>query len=161
MSSPTRIPMTPEGKARLEATLKELKSVTRPALMAAIEEARGHGDLRENAEYHSAKDKQGLVVAQMAMIEDKLSRAQVIDPAELEPGGKVSFGMKVTLRDKKTDEEVVYRIVGAEEADVKQGLIAYDAPLARALFGKEEGDDVKFEAPKGVKTFEILSVDVP
>ncbi len=153
-----RVPMTPEGQQKLRLWLKDLKEVQRPAVVAAIEEARGHGDLRENAEYHAAKEKQGMIAAQMVMIEDKLSRAHVIDPSTMS-GAKIAFGATESLRDTATDEETTYKIVGGEEADAAFGLISYDAPLARALMGKEEGDEVKFNAPKGKRTFEVLSVE--
>jgi transcription elongation factor GreA len=158
MNPPSRVPMTPEGHRRLEALIKDLKAVQRPAIMIAIEEARAHGDLRENAEYHAAKEKQALIEAQIASTDDKLARAQVIDPTTLEMD-KVAFGATVTVRDTSTDEQLVYKIVGGEEADVRVGLISYDAPLARALVGKEEGDTVRFNAPKGLRTFEILNVE--
>lgn len=152
-----RVPMTPTGHAKLKATLKNLKEVERPAIVLAIEVARAHGDLKENAEYHSAKDKQGMIMAQIGLIEDRLSRAQVIDPASLDME-KVAFGATVTVLDQDADEEVTYQIVGSEEADVKVGRISYDAPLARALMGKEEGDEVIFNAPKGRCRYEVLEV---
>jgi len=142
----------------LRATLKNLKEVQRPENVLAIEEARAHGDLSENAEYHAAKEKQSLIAAQIATIEDKLSRIEVIDPSMLDME-KVVFGATVELLDLDTDDEVTYQIVGSDEADVTQGLISYDAPLARALIGKEEGDDVAVNTPKGVREYEVVGIE--
>lgn len=157
MSTAQRVPMTPTGHAKLRAALKDFKEVQRPANVLAIEEARAHGDLRENAEYHAAKEKQAMIAAMISDIEDKLSRAEVVDPTTI-TSSRIQFGATVTLQDEDSDEEIVYKIVGGEEADAKAGLISYDAPLARALIGKEEGDTVRFDAPKGKKVFEVLSV---
>ena len=153
-----RCPVTPQGLEQLRAILKDLKEVQRPANVLAIEEARAHGDLKENAEYHAAKEKQSLIAAQIATIEDKLSRVQVIDPLELDLE-KVVFGATVELLDVDTDDEVTYQIVGSDEADVTQGLISYDAPLARALIGKEEGDDVQVKTPKGIREYEVVGIE--
>ena len=156
--STQRTPMTPEGHAKVVAFLKDLKEVQRPANVVAIEEARAHGDLSENAEYSAAKEKQMWITTQISMAEDKLARAQIIDPKAVTME-KVAFGATVTLLDPKSDEEVTYKIVGGDEADVKLGLISYDAPLARALLGREEGDSVTFDAPKGRRKFEIVGVE--
>ena len=157
MNNVERCPVTPQGLERLRAMLKDLKEVQRPANVMAIEEARAHGDLKENAEYHAAKEKQSLIAAQIATIEDKLSRIQVIDPLELDLE-KVVFGATVELLDLDTDDEVTYQIVGSDEADVTKGLISYDAPLARALIGKEEGDDVQVKTPKGIREYEVVGI---
>ena len=156
--SVVRCPVTPRGQQQLRATLKNLKEVQRPENVLAIEEARAHGDLSENAEYHAAKEKQSLIAAQIATIEDKLSRIEVIDPSMLDME-KVVFGATVELLDLDTDDEVTYQIVGSDEADVTQGLISYDAPLARALIGKEEGDDVAVNTPKGVREYEVVGIE--
>ncbi len=153
-----RVPFTPEGHAKLVAFLKDLKEVQRPANVLAIEEARAHGDLRENAEYHAAKEKQGWIAAQIGLCEDRLSRALVIDPKTVTIT-KVAFGATVTVRDDETDEEQTYKIVGSNEADAKLGLISYDAPLARSLLGKEEGDEVVFTTPKGKRKLEIVALE--
>jgi transcription elongation factor GreA len=153
-----RVPVTPTGLLKLRAAMKNLKEVQRPANVQAIEEAREHGDLKENAEYHSAKEKQSMIVAQIAMVSDRLARAQVIDPATLDMD-KIAFGATVELLNLDTDEEVTYQIVGSEEADVASGRIAYDAPVARGMLGKEEGDEIRVKTPKGVREFEILSVE--
>jgi transcription elongation factor GreA len=149
--------MTPEGHAKLTAFLKDLKSVQRPANVRAIEEARAHGDLSENAEYHAAKDEQGMIVAQIAMAEDRLSRAQVIDPKTITME-RIAFGATVTLLNMNNDEEQVYKIVGSEEVDVSLGFISYEAPVARALMGKEEGDEVVVRTPKGECCYEVEEV---
>jgi len=138
--------------------LKDLKEFQRPANVLAIEEARAHGDLKENAEYHAAKEKQSLIAAQIATIEDKLSRIQVVDPLELDLE-KVVFGATVELLDLDSDDEVTYQIVGSDEADVTKGLISYDAPLARALIGKEEGDNVQVKVPKGIREYEVVGIE--
>ena len=153
-----RVPVTPTGLLKLRAALKDLKEVQRPENVQAIEEAREHGDLKENAEYHSAKEKQSFIVAQIAMVSDRLARAQVIDPATLDLES-VAFGATVELLNLDTDDEVTYQIVGSEEADVENGRISYDAPLARAMMGKEEGDEMRVQTPKGVRKFEVLSIE--
>ena len=152
-----KIPMTLRGEKILRDRLRQIKEVDRPNNIRDIEEARAHGDLSENAEYHSAKDRQGMLDAQKREIEAKLSRAQVIDPTKLS-GNRVMFGATVLLEDLDSEEEVEYQIVGTEEADPKQGRISYTAPLARALIGKLEGDFVQFKAPAGVREYEILEV---
>ncbi len=152
-----KVPMTIEGLAALEAELQRLKAVERPRIIAAISEARAHGDLSENAEYHAAKEQQGHNETRVADLEDKLSRADVIDVSKL-GGDSVKFGASVKLVDEDTDEEVTYRIVGEYEADVKKGKISITSPIARALIGKKKGDQVEVATPKGAKAYEILKV---
>jgi transcription elongation factor GreA len=152
-----KVPMTVSGERLLRRRLKQLKEIERPANVLDIEVARAHGDLSENAEYHAAKDKQGLLEAQMREIEGKLSRAQIIDTSKLS-GSRVVFGAKVLLEDVDSETEVTYQIVGSEEADPKQGRISYTSPLARAIIGKEEGDSVQFKAPGGIREYDILEV---
>jgi transcription elongation factor GreA len=152
-----KIPMTATGYQRLEAELKNLKSVERPSVIRAISEAREHGDLSENAEYHAAKERQGWIETRILEVEDKLSRAEVIDVSKLS-GDKVLFGATVVLADEDTDEESTYQIVGADEADIKAGLLSITAPLARALVGKSAGENVEVSTPGGSKGYEIVSV---
>jgi transcription elongation factor GreA len=149
--------MTPQGVQKLREELARLKE-ERPKISREIGIARDHGDLSENAEYHAAKERQGMVEARIKDIEDKLARAEVIDPSKLN-GSRVQFGATVTLMNLDTDEETTYRIVGAEEADIDQGSISISAPLARALIGKEVGDEVKVTLPAGNRVFEIVSVE--
>ena len=156
--STERVPMTSEGYQHLEAELHRLKSVERPRIIQAIAEARAHGDLSENAEYHSAKEAQGLNEAKVADLEDKLSRAEVIDPAKLS-GDTVKFGATVSLIDEDTDEKVTYKIVGDLEANVREGKISISSPIARAIIGKTKGDTCEVTAPKGARSFEILKVE--
>ena len=151
-------PITKRGAEQLKAELHQLKTVERPAVIAAIAEARAQGDLSENAEYDAAKDRQGFVEGRIQEIEGKLSAAQVIDPAEVDAGGKVVFGSTVELEDEHSGEQVRYQIVGEDEADLKLGLINVSSPIARALIGKEEGDTAEVQAPGGVKRYEIVSV---
>jgi transcription elongation factor GreA len=151
-------PMTLQGAERLRTELNELKTVKRPAVIAAISEARAHGDLKENAEYHAAREQQGFIEGRIKDIEGKLSHAQVIDVSKLDTSGKVVFGATVVLLDINTDEEKTYQIVGVDEADLKHGKISVTSPVARALIGKEEGDEVALEAPGGTHEFEILEV---
>lgn len=153
-----RSPMTTKGAERLRAEVERLKSVERPRIIAAIAEARAHGDLKENAEYHAAREQQGFVEGRIQELEAALSYAEVIDISRLNPNGKVVFGATVELLDESNDNEVTYQIVGDLEADIKQRLIAVNSPLARALIGKSEGDSFEFQAPNGVKSYEILSV---
>jgi transcription elongation factor GreA len=153
-----KVPMTSEGYSALDAQLKQLKSVERPSVIAAISEAREHGDLSENAEYHAAKERQGWIEGQIAEIEDRISRAQVIDVSKLS-GDQVKFGATVTVVDEDTEEEGRYQIVGEHEADVKSGKISIASPIARAMIGKEVGDVVEVNTPGGVKTYEILKVE--
>jgi transcription elongation factor GreA len=150
--------MTKTGAERLRTELNELKTVKRPAVIAAIAEARAHGDLKENAEYHAAREQQGFIEGRIKDIEGKLSHAQVIDVASLDAGGKVVFGATVVLLDLNTNEEKTYQIVGVDEADLKHGKISVTSPVARALIGKIEGDEVALEAPGGTHEFEILEI---
>ncbi len=149
--------MTSEGFSRLEAELKRLKTIERPQIIKAIAAARGHGDLSENAEYHAARERQGFIEGRLGELEDKLRRAEVIDPSQLS-GKDVKFGAKVKLADEDTDDEATYQIVGEDEADIKAGKLAITAPLARALIGKRVGDSVEVTTPAGSKSYEILSV---
>ena len=150
--------MTAEGYRALDEDLKRLKSIERPAVIAAISEARSHGDLSENAEYHAAKERQGWIEGQIAEIEDKISRAQIIDVSKLS-GSHVKFGATVTVVDEDTEDEARYQIVGEHEADVKQGRLSLTSPLARGMIGKEPGDVVEVITPTGVKAYEILKVE--
>lgn len=151
-------PMTARGAARLREELEELKSVKRPAVIQAIAEARAHGDLKENAEYAAAREQQGFIEGRIKQLEGELSHAQIIDVARLAAGDKVVFGATVDLIDVETGTEVTYQIVGDLEADIKQKLIAISSPIARALIGKHEGDEVTLEAPGGTHEFEIAAV---
>jgi transcription elongation factor GreA len=151
-------PITPEGAQKLREELHHRKAVERPAITQAIGVAREHGDLKENAEYHAARERQGMNEARIKDLEDKISRAEVIDPAKL-AGDKVAFGARVKLLNTETDEEVVYRILGADEADIEHGIISITAPVARSLLGKEVGDEVKVRSPAGERVFEILEVE--
>jgi transcription elongation factor GreA len=152
-----KIPMTPAGHEALAAELKQRSAEERPRIIAAIAEARAHGDLSENAEYHAAKEQQSLNEGRIAELEDKLSRAEVIDVAKMS-GSKVKFGATVTIVDEDTDEEKTYQIVGDMEADIAQGKISLSSPIARALIGKEEEDSVEVAAPGGARSYEILAV---
>ena len=154
----SKVPMTVRGHQLLEEELKRLKSVDRPNVVKAIAEARAHGDLKENAEYHAAKEEQGFIEARIKDLEGKLSHKQVIDASAVDARGKVIFGSTVVILDEATDEEKTFKIVGEDEADIKQGMISYTSPIARALIGKDEGDAIEFEAPDGQKTFDILEV---
>ena len=153
-----RAPMTKAGSERLRAELDHLKSVERPKIIAAIAEARAHGDLSENAEYNAAREQQGFIEGRIQRIEAALSTAQIIDPATLNAGGKVVFGALVDLEDADSGDKVTYRIVGDIEADIKQGLIAVSSPIARAMIGKSEGDSFGFNAPVGERNYEIMGV---
>ncbi len=153
-----RVPMTVEGHKRLEDELHRLKSVERPRIIQAIAEARAHGDLSENAEYHSAKEQQGLNEAKVADFEDKLSRAEVIDPAKLS-GETVKFGATLHLEDEDTGDKVKYKIVGEDEANVRDGKISIGSPIARALIGKRKGDTVEVTTPRGTRSYEILKIE--
>ena len=150
--------MTGEGYTALDEELKRLKTQERPAVIAAIAEARSHGDLSENAEYHAAKERQGWIEGRIAEIEDKIARAQVIDVSKLD-GSQVKFGATVTVVDEDTEEEGRYQIVGEHEADVKQGKISVASPIARAMISKEVGDVVEVLTPGGPKSYEILKVE--
>ena len=154
----SRAPITAKGAQRLRAELEELKSVKRPAVIEAIAEARAHGDLKENAEYHAAREQQSFIEGRIKQLEGELSHAEVIDVAQLNAGSRVVFGATVTLADVETDEEKKYQIVGDLEADIKLAMIAISSPLARALIGKHEGDSVTIDAPAGQREYEIVSV---
>lgn len=153
-----RVPMTIYGHAKLSAELKELQQVKRPAIIAAIDEARGHGDLKENAEYHAAREQQGFMEGRIAELESKLSRAEIIDPTHLK-GTKVMIGATITVVDCDTDKEHVYALVGADEADLTKNLISITSPIGRAFIGKNQGDDAVVAAPSGKRTYEILKVE--
>ena len=150
-------PITPEGAARLREELHQLKSVERPAVIQAIATARDHGDLCENAEYHAARDRQSFIEGRVKEIEDKLARAEVIDPSKL-AGDRVAFGATVKLSNVDTGEEVSYRILGADESDLAKGSISVTSPLARSLIGKQVGDEVKMQMPGGARTYEVLDI---
>jgi transcription elongation factor GreA len=152
------IPITKRGAEKLREELQRLKTVDRPGIINSIAEARAQGDISENAEYEAAKDRQGFIEGRIQDIEGKLSAAQIIDPSELDAGGKVVFGSTVELEEEKTGEAVKYQIVGEDEADLKLGLINVSSPIARALIGKEEGDTAEVQAPGGVKRYEIVAV---
>lgn len=153
-----RAPMTSAGAERLRREVEKLKSVDRPRIIAAIAEARAHGDLKENAEYHAAREQQSFCEGRIAELEAALSNSEQIDVSRLTPNGKIVFGATVELTDEDSGDEVTYQIVGELEADIKQRLISVTSPLARALIGKSEGDNVEFSAPNGVKHYEIVSV---
>ncbi len=154
----TKIPMTVIGLEKLRAELKELKSVARPRVIAAIAEARGHGDLKENAEYHAAKEQQSFIEGRIREIEHKLAHSQVIDITNLTNEGKVVFGSTVTLLNLDSEQEVVYQIVGEDEADLKIRKISITSPIARAVIGKHKGDTVEVTAPGGVVSYEVSEV---
>lgn len=154
-----RIPVTPEGFTKLKEELRQLKTVERAKNIHDIEEARAHGDLSENAEYHAAKEKQAIIAAQIIDLEDKVSRAEVIDPKSVQVNDKVVFGATVKLYDLATEEEMTYQIVGDNESDIKQAKIGISSPLARGLLGRRSGDEVKINTPKGVREFEVVSID--
>ncbi len=154
----SKVPMTMRGHELLQEELRKLKYEDRPSVVKAIAEARAHGDLKENAEYHAAKDQQGFIEARIKDIEGKLSHKQIIDVAAVDARGKVIFGSTVVILDESTDKETTYKIVGEDEADIKAGMISYTSPIARALIGKDEGDAIEFQAPDGVRTFDILEV---
>lgn len=158
MAGPKRYPMTPRGYQILQARIRQIKEFDRPANVAAIEVAREHGDLKENAEYQYEKEKQGMLNAQLIDAEARLSLAEVIDPAKLVLD-RVAFGATVEVIDLGTDEERTYQIVGTSEADAAEGRISYDSPLARALMGREEGDVLTFEAPGGKRKYEVVGVE--
>jgi transcription elongation factor GreA len=153
----TKIPMTAEGFSRLEEELRHLKSIERPAVIRAIAEAREHGDLSENAEYHAARERQSFIEGRLAELEDKVARAEIIDPKKLS-GKQVMFGATVTLVDEDTDEKAKYQIVGPDESDIGSGRISISSPLARALIGKSVGDSAEVSTPGGTKSYEIVKV---
>ena len=154
----SKFPITVHGAELLRAELHRLKTIERPAVIAAISEARAQGDLSENAEYEAAKDKQGFIEGRIKELESKLAAAQVIDPSVLDAGGKVVFGATVDLEDEGSGAKVTYQIVGDDEADLKLGLISISSPISRALIGKEAGDVAEVQAPGGVKRYEIVDV---
>ena len=149
--------MTSEGYNRLQDELKRLKSTDRPAIIRAIAEARDHGDLSENAEYHAARERQGFIEGRVMELEDKIARAEIIDVSKLS-GTAVKFGATVSLTDEETDEEQTFRIVGEDEADIKDGRLSVTSPLARALIGKGKGDSVEVSTPRGNKSYEVVTV---
>ena len=152
------IPITKRGAESLKAELHKLKTVERPWVINSISEARAQGDLSENAEYDAAKDRQGFIEGRIQEIEGKLSAAQIIDPSELDAGGKVVFGSTIELQDEDSGDKVTYQIVGEDEADIKLGLVNVGSPIARALIGKDEGDTAEVQAPGGLKRYEIIAV---
>ncbi len=152
------LPITKRGAELLKAELQRLKTKDRPEVIAAIAEARSHGDLSENAEYDAAKDRQGFIEGRIKEVEAKLAAAQVIDPASLNAGGRVVFGATVELEEQDSGEQVTYQIVGEAEADLKKGLINVGSPIGRALIGKEEGDTAEVQAPGGARHYEIIAV---
>ena len=154
----SKVPITVRGAKLLREELKKLKLSDRPRVVSAIAEARAHGDLKENAEYHAAKDEQGFIEARIRDIESKLSHANVIDVRKLTVTGRVVFGSTVDLLNEEDDSEITYQIVGEDEADIREGRISFSSPIARALISREEGDSVSFKAPGGEKTYEILGV---
>ena len=153
-----RVPLTVKGAEKLRAELDELKNVKRPQIIEAIATARAHGDLKENAEYHAAREQQSFAEGRIKEIEGKLSNAEIIDVTKLNANGKVVFGTTVVLADEDTGNEVTYTIVGEDEADIKQNMISVTSPIARAMIGKEEGDIAVVDAPAGKKEFEIVEV---
>jgi transcription elongation factor GreA len=154
----SKVPITVAGAEKLRAELQELKTVQRPAIVTAIAEARSHGDISENAEYHAAKERQGFIEGRIAELEAKLGNAQLIDPKLLDADGRCVFGATVELEDVKSGDKVTYQIVGDDEADIKQGRISISSPTARALIGKYSGDVAEVRAPGGVREYEILDV---
>jgi transcription elongation factor GreA len=155
-----RIPMTSSGYSRLEEELKRLKNDERPMVIKALAEAREHGDLSENAEYHAARERQSFIEGRMLELEDKLARAEIIDISQ-QGGSSIKFGAQVRLIDEETDEEVVYQIVGPEEAEIQKGLLSISAPLGRALIGREAGDSIEVSTPRGTRYFEVVEVHYP
>ncbi len=153
-----RMPMTAEGAERLRRQLDELKSVERPRVIQALAEARAHGDLSENAEYHAARERQGFIEGRIATIEEALAIAEIIDVTKIDAEGKIVFGATIELFNLDTEQEVRYQIVGEMEADIDQGLLSVTAPIARAMIGKEEGDVIQVNAPGGIVEYEVLSV---
>ena len=153
-----KVPVTVRGHELLQKELKRLKSADRPRVIKAIAEARAHGDLKENAEYHAAKDEQGFIEGRIKELEGKLSNLQVIDVTSLDAKGRIVFGSTVELVDEDTGKDTVYKIVGEDEADIKTGMVSFTSPIARALIGKNEGDIINFSAPGGEKQFEVIEV---
>jgi transcription elongation factor GreA len=153
-----KVPMTIRGAEMLREELKKLKSGDRPMVIQAIAEARAHGDLKENAEYHAAKEQQGFIEGRIKEIDGKLSNTQIIDVTAIDAKGKIVFGSTVDLLDVEVDKQVTYTIVGEDEANISKGLISYSSPIARAMIGKSEGDEVSFSAPGGEKNYEVIEV---
>ena len=154
----SKVPLTVAGAARLRDELQRLKTIERPKVVAAIAEARSHGDLSENAEYDAAKERQGFLEGRIKDLEGKLSNAQIIDPALLDADGRCVFGATVDLEDQESGDAVTYQIVGEDEADIKQGKLSFGSPMARALIGKYAGDIAQVQAPGGIREFEIIDV---
>jgi len=154
----TKVPLTAKGAEKLRAELKRLKTVERPRIIAAIAEARAHGDLKENAEYHAAREQQSFAEGRIKEIDGKLSHAHIVDIMTIAPSGKVIFGVTVELIDEDTEETIVYQIVGEDEADIKVGMISVNSPIARALITRMEGDVVSFDVPGGTRSLEIVEV---
>jgi transcription elongation factor GreA len=154
----SKIPLTVQGAEKLRAELHDLKTVKRPGIISAIAEARSHGDLSENAEYHAAKERQSFIEGRIADLEGKLSNAEIIDPTKLDADGRCVFGATVTLEDQDKGTQVTYQIVGEDEADIKEGKISIASPIARSLIGKSAGDLAEVQAPGGVREYEILDV---
>ena len=157
MTGIDKVPMTMSGYERLQEELRQLKTVERPAIIKAIAEARDHGDLSENAEYHAARERQSFIEGRVLELEGKISRAEIIDVKKLS-GKTITFGATVTLADEDTDEENKYQIVGADESDISKGLLSITSPLARALIGKSVGDSVEVVTPRGSKSYEIVKI---
>ena len=153
-----RVLLTPDGAERLQDELARLKKQDRPAVIQAIAEARAHGDLSENAEYHAAREQQGFIEGRIAELDSKLSVAEVINPAQVNANGKVVFGAWVDLWEEEGDREVTYRIVGELEANIDNGLVSHSSPIAKALIGKTEGVEIEFQAPSGLRRYEVLAV---
>lgn len=153
-----KVPMTIRGAEKLREELQKLKSGDRPRVIRAIAEARAHGDLKENAEYHAAKDQQGFIEGRIKEIEAKLSHTQIIDVTAIDAKGKIVFGSTVDLMDVELDKQSTYKIVGEDEANIKEGMISFTSPIARAIIGKNEGDEVSFSAPGGEKHYEVIEV---
>jgi transcription elongation factor GreA len=153
-----KVPMTIEGAARLKAELHRLKTVERPAVIQALAEARSHGDLSENADYDAAKERQGFIEGRISEVENKLAHAQVIDPAHIDAEGRVVFGSTVEIEDVESGDRNTYQIVGDDEADIKEGKISVNSPIARALIGKSEGDTAEVQAPGGLRSYEVVAI---
>jgi transcription elongation factor GreA len=154
----SKVPITAQGAEKLQQELQQLKSVDRPRVIQAIAEARAHGDLKENAEYHAAREQQGFIEGRIKDIEGKLSNATIIDVKTMQANGKVIFGSTVSVSDEETGDDLVYQIVGEDEADIKANKISYSSPIARALIGKTEGDVAVVQTPGGVRSLEIVEV---
>lgn len=154
----TKFPLTVRGAEKLRVELEQLKTIERPQVIQDIAEARAHGDLKENAEYHAAREQQGFIEGRIQAIEGKLGNAQIIDVTTINAAGKVVFGATVDLVDEESGDEVTYQLVGDDEADIKAGLISINSPVARALIGKEEGDVADVQTPGGLKSFEIVEI---